>query len=327
MRKKLILILVLLCISVYSLFGCGNSEANVEVEKKYSIVCTIFPQYDWVKNILGDQIENFELHLLLDDGVDLHSYQPTAEDISKITECDMFIYTGGESDEWVEDALGEVENKDITIINMMDVLGSSVLEEEVVEGMEHEHEHEEGEIEEVENDEHVWLSIGNSLSICESIYTSISSLDSENKEVYKENYESYKNKLENLDTEYSKAVESASIKNLVFGDRFPFRYLLEDYGLDYFAAFLGCSAETEASFETVIFLAEKADEIGAPVIFVLESSDQSIAETIIANTNNKDQEIVVLNSMQSITAQNIEDGADYISIMGKNLVNLKKALN
>jgi zinc transport system substrate-binding protein len=312
------------------MFGCSKkSENNLsesDISDKLSVVCTTFPQYDWVREILGDKADSINLTLLLDNGMDLHSYQPTAEDIAKIADCDVFIYVGGESDGWVEDALAEATNKDMQVINLMEVVGDTAKEEEVIEGMEVE-ETEEGDDEEIEYDEHVWLSLKNAELICNSICTSISTLDADNSEFYKKNLETYIDRLSALDSDYKKTVDNSVRSTVLFGDRFPFRYMVDDYGLDYYAAFVGCSAETEASFKTVLFLAEKIDELDLPAICVIESSDQSIAKTIINNTENKDQKILVMDSMQSVTSEDVVNGTDYISIMESNLEVLKEALS
>jgi zinc transport system substrate-binding protein len=287
--KKYILLIITVITMVCCLSACGSGDGGDKSDNnRLQIVTTIFPEYDWVRNILGDNISNADVTMLLDNGVDLHSYQPTAEDIMKISTCDMFIYVGGESDEWVEDALKEAINKDMVVINLLDVLGDNIKEEEIVEGMQAEeehdhdgeeahedgdsdhdanevheeehagHDHEEGE---VEYDEHVWLSLHNAVRLVTSISDALQKLDSANAGTYKSNSETYINRLNELDSEYGKAVSDSSVKTLLFGDRFPFRYLVDDYGLSYYAAFVGCSAETEASFETVTFLAGKVDEL------------------------------------------------------------------
>ena len=512
--------------------GTTGDAVKSESDGELKIVTTIFPEYDWVKTILGDKAENSELTLLLDNGVDLHSYQPTAEDIVKIKECDMFVYVGGESDEWVEDVLEASENKDMVVINLLDVLGDSVKEEEIVEGMEHEHEHEhskevstfedsevqdrelsdwegdwqsayplvldgsldkawehkaeegdmtaaeykdyytkgyktdytaisihdnkisftdnkgnvtesaykyngfyiqnwstetkaamyrfeaedkeagapiyiefndhiiepsdaehfhirmsnesydaivdpegnwptffdaslspEGVCDEVighgkheddededdeehedadhedadheeheheegeeEKDEHVWLSLKNASVLCEEIATQLGTIDEANKDFYKSNYEAYKKELDDLDAEYQAAVEAGDKDTILFGDRFPFRYMVDDYGLKYYAAFAGCSAESEASFDTVIFLAGKVDELGLPAIMTIEGDDHKIAETVQENTKSKDQKILTLDSLQSTTSKDIENGTTYLSVMKSNLDVLKEAL-
>lgn len=307
-----------------SLTAC--STANAADDGKLQIVTTIFPEYDWVMNVLGDKASDAEVTMLLDSGVDLHSYQPTANDILKISTCDLFIYVGGESDAWVDDALAEAVNKDMVVINLLDVLGNSVKEEELVEGMQGEEEEEECE-EGPEYDEHVWLSLKNAQVLVESIEDALETIDPDNAEVYSANADSYINELSSLDEEYQAAVSDAAYDTLLFGDRFPFRYLVDDYGLNYYAAFVGCSAETEASFETITFLSGKMDELGLPVIMTIEGSDKSIAETIVGNTSSKDQDILTLDSMQSVTAEDVQNGTTYLSIMEDNLEVLKDALN
>ena len=335
--KKYIFILYVCIFGLFSMTGCGNSAANTSAAEQsadtlaaepadsegLSIVTTIFPEYDWVREILGDNPSNAEITLLLDSGVDLHNYQPTTEDILKIANCDLFIYVGGESDEWVEDALKEATNQDMVVINLLESLGDKVKEEEIVEGMEaDEHEEEEG----PEYDEHVWLSLNNANVLVDVIRDAIISIDSANSPVYTDNAKAYTDKLSALNEEYVKVTDEASVKTVLFGDRFPFRYLVDDYGLSYYAAFAGCSAETEASFETVVFLANKVDELSLPSIMTIDGSDKKIAETIKENTSSKDQEILTIDSMQSTTAEDISKGATYLSIMEGNLEVLKQAL-
>ncbi len=482
--------------------GSQNGEATTD---KLSIIATTFPQYDWIRQILGDKIEGVTLTLLLDDGVDLHSYQPSVEDIAKISACDMFIHVGGESDAWVHDALETATNKNMVVVNMLEVLGEKVKEEEIIEGMEHshdeidpddihdrplsdwqgdwttiekalqggaldeyvehtaeeggldfetqkaayaerwqsdyatlticdasidfngasanytyigyklvetdhgvsvwygfeaegdrtdapryiafsdhsaggghehedDHEHEQEEQESPhfhlrygnesfealtaiegwsptyflsaaageeiagvmsghghshahELDEHVWLSLKNAQIICGHIAGELEKLDAQNASAYASNAADYNTKLAELDAGYQSAVDGAPVKTLLFGDRFPFRYLVDDYGLSYYAAFSGCSAETEASFETIVFLAQKADALCLQKVMVIETSDQSVARTIIENTKAKGQQILVLDSMQAVTAQDVSSGITYLSVMESNLEVLKEALS
>ena len=323
--------------TVMLLMGCGTAAADtngatdsaaVSDEGTISVVTTIFPEYDWVRQIVGDN-SNVDITMLLDNGVDLHNYQPTAEDIMKVARCDVFIYVGGESDEWVEDALKEATNKDMKVINLLDELGDSVKEEEVVEGMEAEEEEEEGEEgeeEEVEYDEHVWLSLKNTKILVDAIASTMEEVDSANADAYAKNAQDYIAKLDELDGKYEEAVKSANVNTVLFGDRFPFRYLVDDYNLDYFAAFVGCSAETEASFETITFLAGKVDELGLKTVLTIENSDQKIAKTIIENTKSKDAQIVAMDSMQSTTSDDVAAGVTYLSVMENNLQVLTDAL-
>ena len=291
------------------------------------IVTTIFPVYDWIMNLLGENPAGFEVTMLLDSGVDLHSYQPTADDMKKIATCDLFVYVGGESDEWVDDALQEAVNSKMTVVKLLDVLGNLAKEEELVEGMQAEEEHEAEEAEEeVEYDEHVWLSLRSAAKLVQSLADSLQKIDADHAAVYQANAAAYVDKLNALDAQYETAVASAAVKTLLFGDRFPFRYLADDYGLTYYAAFAGCSAETEASFETVRFLARKVDELSLHAVMTIEGTDHRIAQTIVQSTQTKDQQILTLDSMQSATAKDVENGTTYLAVMERNLSVLKSAL-
>ena len=293
---------------------------------KLSIVTTIFPEYDWVNQILGEQAQNAEVTLLLDSGVDLHSYQPTADDIVTISTCDMFIYVGGHSDDWVAEVLAQAKNENMIVINLFDVLGDAVKEEELVDGMEHEEHTDHEEEHDEEQDEHVWLSLKNAESACRAISEKLCVLDPENAQCYTANTESYCQKLKALDEEYKAVVDAANIKTLLFADRFPFRYLVDDYGLEYYAAFSGCSAESEASFETVIFLAGKVDELGLHAVITLKGSDGEIAKTVVSTSSAKNADILTLDSMQTTTAVDTDSGTTYLAIMESNLEVLKLAL-
>lgn len=313
---------------IIMLSGCNqnNKPDNSNTDGKLSVVCTTFPQYDWVRQIIGSETNHIDLTLLMNNGVDLHNYQPTVDDIVKISTCDLLIYVGGESDIWVDDLLADATNPNMVVINLLDTLGDTVKAEEIVEGMENyvdEHEEEHGSR---DRDEHVWLSLKNARTFCVVIADALSSLDVDNASKYKNNLAAYSEKLSSVDEEYHAAVDAASFKTLLFGDRFPFRYLADDYGIKYYAAFPGCSAETEASFDTIVFLAEKADELNLSTIMVTESTSWSIAKTIINNTSDKNQQILVLDAMQSVTASNVHDGTTYLSIMESNLNMLKEAL-
>ncbi len=305
----------------------GSSEAGgAEGGDAIKVVATVFPAYDWAREVIGDRTEDVELSLLMDTGTDLHNYQPTAEDILEIGQCDVFIYVGGESDEWVEDALAQAENDNMIVLCLMDSLGDGAREEEIIEGMQAEEEGD-GEEEGPEYDEHIWLSLKNAQVLTRAIADALSEADPAGAETYAANADSYCGKLADLDGRYQAAADGAARKVLLFGDRFPFRYLVDDYGIDYYAAFVGCSAETEASFETVSFLTQKMDELSLPVVMVIEGSDQKIAETIISNSKAKDQKILVMDSMQSVNAADVQAGTTYLSIMEQNLEILKEALN
>ncbi len=303
---------------------------------KTKIITTIFPLYDWAREVTNSN--DVELTLLLDNGVDLHSYNPTIQDIAKIAKCDVFIYVGGESDAWVNDILKSIRNKKMQAVNLMEVMGDNAKAEEIKEGMEaeeHEHEghHHEGhhheeydEDEEEELDEHVWLSLRNAQVLTGAICEAICKADAKNASNYRANCAAFVKKLSALDKEYIQATENAPVKTVVFGDRFPFRYFVDDYNLDYYAAFVGCSAESEASFKTVAFLSNKIDELKLNNVFVIETSDKKIAKTIINNSKNKNRKILVLNSMQSAASKDVQKGMTYYSIMQENLAVLKEGL-
>ena len=307
--------------------------ANCFAAKK-SIVCTTYPQYDWVMNILGSKSE-FEVTLLQDKGTDLHSFQPSFKDITKVADCDLFVYVDGESDTWVGDALKNSRNKNQIAVNMMEVLGDKVREEEIVEGMQAEEEededldHEEAghhHDEAPEYDEHVWLSLRNAEVVVNALAQNIAKLDVKNANLYTENAAAYSKQLADLDAEYLKMVKAAGKKTVLFGDRFPFRYLVDDYGIKYYAAFVGCSAESEASFETIKFLAGKVDDLGLSSVLTIEKSDKKIAKTIVQSSNNKNCKILEMNSIQSVTKKDIKNGISYLKIMKGNLDVLKESL-
>ncbi len=404
--KKYALLLMGAVMALAFATGCSNttveesstsSEAVTEVEETTTegetikIVATIFPEYDWTREILGENLANTELVLLLDNGVDLHSYQATADDIITIADCDLFIYVGGESDSWVDDALQNATNPDMKVLNLVDVLGDGVKVEESVEGMQatehshdhdeeeaveedhdhdhdeeeateedhdhdhdeeeateedHDHDHDEEEATEEDHDhdhdeegaivteayehghddEHVWLSLANAEIICNAIASELSAIDPDNAQMYADNLATYIASLQALDVQYEEAVSQATYQTILVADRFPYRYLVDDYNIEYYAAFSGCSAETEASFATITFLATKLDELGLSTVITTESSDNKIADTVIASTTNQDQVILSLNSMQAITSQEVAAGVTYLSIMEDNLVALIQAL-
>ena len=314
-------------VAIASLLVPFCASCSSKDDGKLKIVTTIFPEYDWVLNIIGDKKDEIDVTLLLDSGVDLHSYQPSFKDTVNISTCDLFIYVGGESDEWVEGVLKDATNKDMKTVNLLETLGDASKEEELVDGMqgEEEGEEEEGE-EEKEYDEHVWLSLKNAQLFVKTISDTLSSIDQDNANYYKSNADAYINNLKTLDIQYDEAVKAGSQKTLLFADRFPFRYLVEDYSLNYYAAFIGCSAETNASFATITFLANKVDELGLKIILIIESSDGGIANSVKSATTTKDQTILVMDSIQSATTKEYKNGRNYLSIMNKNLDVLKQAV-
>jgi len=295
------------------------------------IVATIFPEYDWLREVMGELASEHELSLLLKGGVDLHSYQPSARDITNILTCDLFIYVGGESDAWVEDVLREAD-REIIAVNLLDALGEAAKEEVLLEGMQTregkpDDKEDTAEEEEPEYDEHVWLSLRNAALFTQVIADRLSEADPTHTETYQEHAANYIGRLEALDMDYREVSETAASNTLLFADRFPFRYLADDYGLSCYAAFSGCSAETEASFQTMLFLIETVNSLDLKHVMVTEISDSRLARTVIGSTASGDQDILVLNSVQSVTGSEIEDGVTYLDLMEDNLRVLEKALN
>jgi zinc transport system substrate-binding protein len=305
--------------------GCNDTEKSGAARgKKLSVVTTIYPEYAWVKEILGARVDSLDLVLLVKNGMDLHSFNPSAKDIATIANADVVVYVGGESDQWVAKALAATPKAGRVALNLMELLGDRVKEEEVVEGMEHEHAEE---AEEVENDEHVWLSLKNAEILVRQLAEAVAKLDTAHATEYHMNAALYIAKVSALDAQYRATVESAERKVILVGDRFPFRYLVDDYGLKYYAAFVGCSAESEASFETVAFLANKMDSLSLPAILTIDGGDGKIAQAVLtASKKSKAAPVLTLNSMQSVTEEQINSGVDYLSMMQDNLEVLKKVL-
>ena len=336
--KKVFAVVLALTLLAASLLPCAALAEN----KKINVVTTIFPIYDWVREIAGENLENIELTMLLDSGADLHNFQPTAPDILKVAAADLFIFVGGESDEWTEDVIATTMNTKLRTVNLVEALGDLAKAEELVEGMEHEHEdededhdhedhdheHEDHDHEhETEMDEHVWLSLRNAQALCRVIADELCEIDPDHAALYQNNLAAYEEKLAALDQQYAEAVAASAYDTILFGDRFPFRYLADDYGLTYYAAFSGCSAESEASFQTIVFLAGKVDELGLPAVLTIENPKARIAETIVQTTQAKNQKILAMDSLQSVTAQDVQAGVSYLAVMESNLEILKQALN
>lgn len=308
-------------LAAFMLAGCAPKQQQNTTKLK--IVATTFPQYDWIREIIGKDNTNVDLQLLMKNGGDLHSYQPTAGDIANIADANLFVYVGGESDEWVDDALKEKTNKDMKVVNMMQTLGDDIDEEE--EGLEKEsedHDHEE-----IEYDEHVWLSLKRAQKIVKAIADELGELDSTNAKKYQENAEAYIAKLAALDKSYESTVNTVKNKTWIFADRMPFHYLAKDYGITTYAAFNGCSTETNASFNTIVSLTKYVDELGIKHIMTIEGSDKKLAKAVIENTTDKNQDILTLNSLQSVSQSDIDKGLTYYGAMEENLKVLAQSFN
>lgn len=319
--KQILCLMLALCICVGLFAGCGRKKDD----GRLTIVVTVFPVYDWVRNLLGDRAGEVELVLLEDSGADMHNFQPTIEDIYKISTCDLFVYIGGESDNWVTDTLRAAENKHMVAVGLLAELGTAAREEEEPDGPGSEHDHEHEEV--TEYDEHVWLSVKNAKLLCPVLAEKLAQVDAEHAETYRANCAAYAKQLDELDAAFEQAVSEAPGRTVLFADRYPFLYLIKDYGLTAYAAFSGCSAETEASFDMISFLVGKLDGLGLKHILVLEGSTYRIANTIISESAAKDADILEMDSMQSVTPKQISAGTNYLAIMQKNLEVLKQALS
>lgn len=317
---KKLKILLISCFCLLMMTGCTTNKAN---NKKIKVVCTTYVQYDWLQQIIGKENSTFDLSLIIKNGVDLHNYQPTVQDIVQISSADLFVCIGGESETWVNDAIKEAKNKDVKMISLMNVLKDRLKEEEHLEGVE-EHGHEDED--ETEYDEHLWLSLKNAHQAIEILSNEVQKMDQQHKNIYQKNTKNYLKKIDDLQQQYQETVDNSKTKTLVFADRFPFRYLMNDYSLNYYAAFPGCSAETEASFSTVTFLASKIDELDLSYVVVVDQSDKKMAKTIINCTKNKNQKIVTLDSLQAVKQEQIDQGYSYLKAMKHNLKVLKKCL-
>lgn len=327
--KRIIHIFGTFVLGAALLCGCGTQTTPIEQgADKVSVVCTTFPQYDWVMNLLGEARGEFDVSLLVKNSADIHNYQPSAQDMIAMKEADLFLYVGGESDAWVADLMKADMTMSDKSVSLVGALGDAALVEEIVEGMEHDHDHEHGEEHDHEEvlDEHVWLSLENAEILCQYISGRLQELAPEQAEVIAENTAEYINALHDLSAEYQEMVDESARNALIFGDRFPFRYLTEDYDLEYYAAFAGCNAEVEAGFDTIIGLADKVDELDVPCVLVIDGSDKSLAEAILNTAVDGDREILVLDSMQSVSWEDILQGTNYLDIMKANLEVLRKAL-
>lgn len=300
--RKILVALLIICTAFMNV-SCGTPEKNKDT---FDILSTVYPGYDFLRNIT-DGAEGVTVSFMMSDGLDMHNYQPTADDIIALSDAEFVVYTGGVSEEWVRNA---IINKDRSLA-MMDTVNTLV--EERVEGMECDTD--EGE----EYDEHVWLSPKNAISICRAICDKLCSLDSRNEDIYISNTKKYTDRLYMLDAEYAETICHSENSTLIFAGRFPFRYMCEDYGLKYYAAFPGCSAETNASFSTVVFLSEKVKELGVPCVIVIDNDDTTIAEGVIESSKTDAQ------IRRLVTMQTSSDGG-YIKIMEENLEVIKEAL-
>lgn len=323
---KRFFLFLLLCFIVFAAPGCAaeNEMMNGKTADKLSIVTTNFPGYDFARAIAGDQAD---IKMLLAPGEETHSFDPTPADIIAVENCDVFIYVGGESDQWVRDILDSTDTEHRKTISMMDCV--EVYEEDAKEGMmtERGHHHEEehhhdGDAEE-EYDEHVWTSVVNSMTIVSGISSELCAADPEYRDVYEKNTEAYLERLQALDQDIRDTIAHADTHMLLFGDRFPFLYFVREYGLDYYAAFPGCASETEPNASTIAFLIDKGRSEHTSVVCKEAMSNGNIAKAIAEECGAK---VEPLYACDNIPADDFIHGETYISLMRRNLDVLKEAL-
>lgn len=319
--NRITAVILALILTVVSITSCTGAEKPVDSDK-ISIITTIFPPYDFAKQIAG---EYADVAMLLPPGSESHSYEPSPKDIISIQSCDIFIYGGGESDSWVDGILSDIDTSAVKVIAMMDE--TEAMQEEISEGMMEEHEN--GHDSKSDGiydgyDEHVWTSPKNAEKICEAICRELCLIDEQNSQYYKQSCKEYISKLEQLDLRFEQIVNNAKRKSMVFGDRFPFLYFVKEYGLSYWAAFPGCSSETEASASTIAFLTDKVKNENIPVVFYIEFSNHKIADAIAEAVGAK---IMLFHSCHTVSKDELEAGVTYIELMNSNADNLEEALN
>ena len=293
--------------------GCGTQPADPQ--SGLSIVTTVFPAYDFARQIAG---ERAAVTLLLPPGAEAHSFEPTAKDMARIQNADLFFRNGGESEAWTEKLLDSGES--IRSLAMLDCV--EALEEELAKGMQSSHE-EHGEDDETEYDEHVWTSPRNAVRICETLCGELCAIDPEGEDVYRENLRAYSEKLHALDAAFRRTVDEGRFHTVIFADRFPVRYFVEEYDLTYYAAFPGCAEDTEPSAKTVAFLIDRVREEGLPAVFHIEFSNEKMADMICEDTG---CEKLLFHSCHNVSADELRAGVGYLELMQKNLEALKEAL-
>jgi len=322
--KKIILkkiILLILCAALaLTLLGCAPASAPAG-GKALSIVTTIFPPYDFARAVTGGSAE---VTMLIDPGAEVHTFDPTPDDIIKIQNADVFIYIGGENDAWVEQVLEPMDTSHKTILRLMDAV--TPVEEETVEGMQSGHEDEEedhAQEEGPEYDEHIWTSPKNAVSMIDYIAKALEKADGANAEAYRKNAAEYIAQIERVDKDIKAVADASQTKMLVVADRFPFRYFTDEFGLDYRAAFSGCSSESEVSAGTLAYLIDTVKQNGIKTVFYIEMSNQAVAKAVCEQTG---AQMLLLHSCHNVTKDDFESGVTYLRLMEGNLENLKEGL-
>lgn len=317
--KKLLSIL-LAALLLPALAACGDDKTPAKTQDdtaaQQQIVTTNIAAYDWLTELTQGS-SAFDI-TLLGGGIDMHSYQPTTNDLITMSNCDYLVFCGGESDAWVRDFM-QNSNTNMQHLSLLDALGEAACPTDHDHNHPHDHDHDM-----TNYDEHVWLSLTNAQLYLLMMAETLSQLDPAGEDIYRQNAVNYSQSLALLHAEYQDVVANAAHHTILVADRFPFCYLVQDYGIEYFAAFPGCSSETNAGFETIAFLADKMDELGLNTVLTIDKSDQKIANTVIQNTKAQDAQILTLHSLQTR-----EEGSDmtYLAVMRENLRVLEQALN
>ena len=307
-------------VAALSVLPGWSAELPAAASRRPLVVATIFPIYDWVRQVARERVDAIDLVLLQDGGTDFHSYQPTVRDMERIARCDVFVQVGGESDAWVSGALAQSGNPRRRVVNLIRELGTRAKMEQRLEGLPAKPSAEAPEV-----DEHIWLSLRNAAWLVGPIAEALAQADPAGALAYRDCAAAYRRQLERLDADFSVRIAHCPRRTVLFGDRFPFRYLADDYGLVCHAAFAGCSAESEASFKTIVFLAQKVDALGLPAILTLERPGHRIAETIRDATKTRRQKILRMDSLQSV-GRTAVPRTTYLSAMQRNLATLVEAL-
>ncbi|MDO5417819.1 MAG: metal ABC transporter substrate-binding protein [Lachnospiraceae bacterium] len=319
---------ILLCGCTLRGDGGGAENPSGEPKEYMTVSTTLFPYYDFVRQIAGDRVK---LNLVVPAGMDSHSFEPTPADMIEIQNSDIFLYNGGEMEQWVEEALESIGNPDIHAVSMMEYV--DVVEEELVEGMEHEEheqeghtheEHEPGQLHEIEYDEHIWTSPVNAMKIVEVISQILSEEDPAHQAVYEENTRRYLEELKAVDAGFRQVMENRKRDMVVVGDRFPFRYLADTYGFQYRAAFSGCAGDTEPSARTIAYLIDQVREQQLPAVYYLELSSHRVAEIISEETGARP---LLLHSCHNVSRREFDEGVTYLQLMEQNVVNLRIGLD
>lgn len=313
--KRKLLAVITAAATVLSLCACSSESSYSNSDSgKLKIISTVFPPYDLARQIAGD---NAEISILLPPGSEIHNYEPSAKDMIAIRNCDIFLYIGGENEQWAEKLINSNDTENVTAVKLIDYV-PTLSEDEDEHDHDHEHEHEH------ETDEHIWTSPKNAQLMLSAVYDAICKVDPSDKQTYTKNKDAYAKQLSDLDDAYRSAVDNAKNKTIVLADKFPFRYLAHEYGLEFSAAFAACSDESEPGVSTMIKLTKTIKENNIPAVYYLEFSSTKIADTLCDETGATK---LMLHSCHNVSKQDIENNVSYVDLMKQNLENLKLTLN